>query len=169
MRAELEMTDADKLSAAHNQLQLVLSFFGRVDAKLSVVLGIDLTMLGVIFTKAGHAASLGLVEILSTIVFCGCIIFSLIELYRGSFPSLDGGRSSLIYFQEIAKLPESDFRNRFTSLTTKDLTSDLLNQAWRNSRIIATKFQRLKSAYSWMAWATVPWTLTLATISYQGA
>lgn len=37
--------ERERLQAAWNQLNLVLGFFSRIDAKLSVVLGIDLGML----------------------------------------------------------------------------------------------------------------------------
>jgi len=105
--------DADsRLAAAQHQLDLILSFYGRVDAKLSVVLGIDLAMLGVFFTKVALAKSLPFVVLASGIVFCFLMFGSLLQLFRGSFPDLNGGHSSLVYFSrncEAARVRISRF------------------------------------------------------------
>jgi len=162
--------DADsRLAAAQHQLDLILSFYGRVDAKLSVVLGIDLAMLGVFFTKVALAKSLPFVVLASGIVFCFLMFGSLLQLFRGSFPDLNGGHSSLVYFREIAKLRESEFRDSYGGLTADKLAEDFLEQSWRNAKILTMKFDRLKASYICMAFATLPWSIGLAWLVAKGS
>jgi phage protein U len=40
-------------------------------------------------------------------------------LYRGSFPNLKGGESSLVYFREIAKRREHHFIEEFSAQSDK--------------------------------------------------
>src|SRR6266702_1791012 len=91
------MTADERLRTARDQLALVLSFFGRVETKLSVVLGIDLAMLGFL---ASHFPRVGSVHPTGWIGVCAFLVFtalSLWKLYQGSFPQLEGGSESLIY------------------------------------------------------------------------
>ena len=157
------------LDDARKELDLVLGFFQRVDAKLSVVLGIDLGMLGLLSSKAPQMS-----EITGTtwclvalfLMLCG---LSLFQLYRGSFPNLDGGQSSLVFFREIAKRREVEFVDAFTALTADALTKDILCQVWRNSEILVKKFDNLKRAYICMALSVPPWVVALIYFVRAGA
>lgn len=156
------MDSDDRLSAARAQLDLVLGFFARVDTKLSVVLGINLATLGVLFAQASpkqfHFGWVGWVVLAIYFFLTGA---SCVQLYRGSFPHLAGGTASRVYFREIAKMDETVFVEGYSSLTHDMLAKDLLEQAWRNSKILTLKFDFLKSAYTFLALAIVPWVAAL--------
>ncbi|EUC18841.1 Pycsar system effector family protein [Paraburkholderia hospita] len=159
------LSEEDRLKAARDQLNLVLSFFSRVDTKLSVVLGANVGMLGVLFTRvaASGAPTISASALWGLIVgFLTLLGFSSYHLYRGSFPSLEGGAGSLVYFREIAVRGEHDFIVAFTRLSSSALTEDLLSQSWRNSVILTQKFASLRRAYVWSAFSIVPWALALA-------
>ncbi len=162
--AHLTLNEEDQLKAARDQLTLVLSFFARVDTKLSVVLGANVGMLGILFTRVTAAgipafppsflwALIGLFLVL--------LALSSFYLYRGSFPSLEGGAGSLVYFREIAARGERDFVDAFSRLSSSTLTADLLSQSWRNSVILTQKFASLRRAYTWSAFSIIPWALAL--------
>jgi hypothetical protein len=156
-------------AAAKAQLDLVLSFFSRVETKLSVVLGIALAMSSVVFTKA---APLNTVPWAPAVALAAFVIFQALamrELYLGSFPSLNGGHASLVYFREAAKMREADYTERFAALSKAALARDHLEQAWRNAKILTAKFDHLQRAYQWTAGSIIPWAIALVLLSAGGA
>ncbi|MFW9438924.1 Pycsar system effector family protein [Xanthomonas euvesicatoria] len=159
------MEPSAKLSAAQSQLNLVLGFFSRVDTKLSVVLGIDLAMLGVLSTKIVATDKPTLISICGAAIFGMLLIASFMQLYRGSFPNLEGGHASIVFFREIQKKSETEFLKAYREASAEALAEDYLGQAWRNSKILTMKFDRLKSSYIYMAWAVLPWAVTLMSLT----
>jgi hypothetical protein len=146
-------------------LNLVLSFFSRVDTKLSVVLGANVGMLGVLFTRvtaAGTATFPAYVLWGLVVIFLAALGVSSYHLYQGSFPSLGGGAGSLVYFREIAARGEHEIIVSYSRLSSSSLAEDLLSQSWRNSVILTHKFASLRRGYIWSAFSIIPWALTLA-------
>ena len=155
----MDETEVDTL--AREQLNFVMAFFARVDAKSSVLLGVDLAMLAFRATKTPR---LGLWEarLLFAAIPLLLLAASLCHLYRASFPQLDGGRESLIYFREIAARTEGKFIEAYKSQNRTAVLSDTLGQVWLNSQILTQKFDHLKTAFLFTAWSIVPWLITLA-------
>lgn len=150
-----------RLSNARDQLDLVLGFFARVETKLSVVLGINLGMLGLLAAKAPPLNKINLACGLVTAVFLAFSALSLYQLYRASSPSLNGGERSNIYFREIAGRREAEFVEAYGKLSPDELAKDYLCQAWGNARILTQKFDNLKLAYRFMACSILPWVVSL--------
>lgn len=151
------------------QLNLVLGFFSRVDAKASVVLAIDTGMLAVLASNAPplHQMSIlsGIVATITVLIIGGSLWF----LYRIAFPSLSGGQQSLIYFREIASRTEARLIDEFTEQDEQARLKDVLGQVWRNSEILKMKFDALRVAFILMAIAIVPWVAAAALFSAQNA
>jgi hypothetical protein len=152
---------------AAQQLDRVLAFFPRADAKASVLLAVDTGMLAVLASNCPSLTAFDwwmLIPILPLVL----LGISLLQLYRGAFPSLKGGEESLIYFREIAKKREQPFIEAFIAQTETAYVKDLLGQVWRNSEILKMKFDHISSAFNFMALALVPWlgSLVLLTIHY---
>ncbi len=156
-----DMDEADLGRLARKQLNLVMVFFARVDAKTSVLLGVDLAMLA---SLAATAPKLELWEgrLLFAAIPLSLLAASLWHLYRASFPQLEGGRESLIYFREIASRTEGKFIEEYKKQRSTTYLNDVLSQVWRNSQILAQKFDHLRTAFLFMAWSLVPWLITLA-------
>lgn len=157
----------DRRKEARDQLTLILSFFSRVDAKASALLAINTGMLAIL---ASNAPPIGTMTVLSCVlagITAALIAASLWFLYRVAFPALDGGHDSLIYFREIAKKTESSFIDAFTAQDEVARIKDLLGQVWRNSCILAVKFNALKLAFILMALAILPWAIAVAMFSSQ--
>jgi hypothetical protein len=142
--------------AAATQLDRVLAFFPRADAKGSVLLAVDTGMLAVLASNSPPSASFDW-WILITLLPVLLLGISLWHLYMGAFPNLKGGHDSLIYFREISKRTESRFIEEFLGQPDDDLLKDLLSQVWRNSEILKTKFDHISSAFDWTALAILPW------------
>src|SRR5712671_2757203 len=120
-------------SVAKDQLNLVLSFFARVDSKASVVLAVDTAMLGYLAAKLPQLKwPLSWLMLIPFAAFV-LIFLSIWYLYKTAFPNLEGGNSSLIYFREIAARTETRFIDQFSAQQETDYAKDVLGQAWRNA------------------------------------
>jgi hypothetical protein len=152
---------------AASQLDRVLAFFPRADAKGSVLLAVDTGMLAVLasnfptFSSFDYALLLTLVPVLS-------IGVSLWHLYEGAFPTLEGGQDSLIYFRETSKRTEVRYVEEFTAQSEEAYLKDVLGQVWRNSAILKEKFDHISAAFNWTALSIVPWvgSLVLLAVHY---
>lgn len=157
-----DMKPENAYTASRDQLKLVLSFFPRVDSKLSVVLAINTGMLAVLGADAPPLSDLSWAMLLSAGLAVALLGVSVAFLYRGAFPSLRGGNASLVYFREIAKLTEHQFVEHFKHQDDEQRVNDLLGQVWRNSEILKAKFDALKYAFIFLALALIPWLAALA-------
>lgn len=157
--------DAASLGDARDQLTLVMGFFPRVDAKQSSVAGAHLAMMGYLASKwpavTPSSTVLGWVGVAAGAVFAVVTIISLYFLYRGSFPDLEGGEGSLVFFREIGKQREMTYVERYLALPDADLTKDVLCQVWRNSVILHKKFNFLRLSYLVLIGSVVPWVVAL--------
>ncbi|TPK83416.1 hypothetical protein FJ936_21000 [Mesorhizobium sp. B2-4-13] len=99
-------------------------------------------------------------------VFIVCVVWTVANLYRCTFPHLEGGHASLIYFKEIAKLTEGDYLQKYGSIDEAALKRDLMGQIWRNSEILGLKYDYLKQATLAVMIAILPWFLLLLGTSY---
>src|SRR3974377_1929667 len=119
------MTPEHLASAAKDELDLVLSFFGRVDTRASVVLAIDTGMLALLSTNAPtwkdlswwSLIALEPVLLIATSLFC---------LHKTAFPKVEGGNNSLVSFREIAKRAEHQFISEFTEQQDDAYVKELL-------------------------------------------
>lgn len=155
------MNDQDAAKAAHNELTRVLGFFARVESKVTAMFAIAGSMIGVVALnlRIEHFSNPWLA--VPALLTAGGVIFAMVELYRSSFPDLEGGERSLIYFREIGARTESDYVREFYALTDEAYAKELLAQNWRNSKILRMKFDRLKVAFIAIALSLVPWTVFL--------
>jgi hypothetical protein len=147
---------------AKDQLNLVLSFFSRVDSKASVLLAVDTGMAGYLASRLPSAYVLRDWWMLIPLVTFLLIGRSVWHLYKGAFPNLVGGNQSLVYFREVATRTEAKYIDQFMAQTEIEYVKDLLGQAWRNSEILSEKFAHLKCAFIFMALAVFPWVVSLA-------
>jgi hypothetical protein len=150
---------------ARDQLNLILSFFSRVDAKLSTVLAIDTGMLGALGATVPPIRATSWYMAIMPILTVVLLGLSYCFLYRGGFPVIKGGYSSLVYFKNIAERNESAFVTDYTAQPSEQLRSDLLAQVWRNSEILVDKFRYLRLAFICMALSALPWVISLCTFA----
>jgi hypothetical protein len=159
--------ESDLVKDARDQLSLVLSFFPRVDAKLSTVLAVDTALLATMSATVPSFRQIDVLSWIASTVTVILLVLSFFHLYRGGFPNTKGGHSSLIYFREIAARTEARFLEAYICETPQGFRADLLAQVWRNSEILAAKYDHLKLAFIFMASALLPWAATLAMFSFD--
>lgn len=156
------MDDDQRVAAAWSQLNLVLDFYSRIDTKAAVVLGLDLGMIAVLSARMERVINDGPAWIWLLLFAClALIVVSCFHLYRCTVPDRKGGTTSLIFFGTIAKLSESEFLKACRDRSHQELIDDLLEQTWRNSKILQRKFDGLEQAYKFMLAAAAPWTIAL--------
>lgn len=155
-RAADPASDQERVQAAWNQLNLVLGFFPRVDTRLSAVLALDLGMLALAGGRwSSHGASWWVIVCAAAFALPICLSFY--YLWDAIVPDRRGGTNSLVFFRSIASLQESEFRRRYMNLSPADLACDLLEQVWRNARVLECKFTALRNACIAIAIAVPPW------------
>ena len=142
------------------QLDRVLEFSPRVDQKASVILGVDIGMLALLATNAPPIKDFDW-YVLFALVPVFLIGLSLWNLFQGSFPRLEGGHRSLIYFRTISERTEDQFIEEFLSQNDDEFVKDLLGQIWRNSEILKQKYDHLKTAFTLLACAIPFWLFSL--------
>jgi len=156
--------------AAERQLDRVLSFFPRVEAKGSFLFALNTGLLALLALNLSFDDFRVWFLVIPAISVLLIISVSLYFLYRSSFPTLKGGTNSLIYFREIAKRTEARFIDDFVAQAEDAHTRDLLGQVWRNSEILKMKYDALKIAFVLSALALIPWVifLALAAVAHSG-
>ena len=148
--------------ATEKQLDRVLSFFPRVEAKASFLFALDTGLLALVALNLQLDDFRVWFLVLPAAVALLIIGASLYFLYRCSFPLLKGGANSLVYFREIAKRTEAKFIDEFIAQNDDAHIRDLLGQVWRNSEILKMKFDAMKIAFILSAIALLPWIIFLA-------
>lgn len=156
-------------NVAGSQLDRVLGFFQRVDAKSAVVLAVDTGMLAFLASKLPPLETLRWWEIVIPGLAVALLGLSLWQVYKETFPTLSGGNRSLIYFREIAARTEAKFIEEFREQSEQNYVNDLLGQIWRNSEILREKFDHLKTACIFLALAIPPWIVALALFTLRTA
>lgn len=158
-------TKCPDCDTAERQLQSVQGFFPRIDAKVSALFAITSGQLAI------AVINLAPNDLKHWYIAIPAALFMLITtaiywlLYRCTYPHLEGGNNSLIYFREVAKLTENDFITRYRAYAASDRLTDIAGQIWHNSKIAALKYQHLKNATTLSMLSLLPWVATLLAIS----
>jgi hypothetical protein len=155
------MDEAKISEFAPKQLDRILSFFARVEAKASFVFAVDSALLGVLAVHVERSDFEKGFTVLLLVVLGIALAASYLYIYRSSSPNLEGGHSSLIYFREIAKLREQEFVKAFRAQSDETYVDDILSQVWRNSQILTEKFSAVKKAFVLAGLSLLPWTAFL--------
>lgn len=152
------------LEVAERQLDRIQNFFPRIDSKVSALFAIASGQV------AFAAINLAIDDLkiwwiaIPAVLFAAGIAYAIWNLYWCTFPHLDGGHKSLVYFREIAKLRESEYLEQYFNLNEASLTRDVVGQIWRNSQIVDIKYGYLRLSTISTMLSLLPWgALLLAT------
>ncbi|MGI8619326.1 MAG: Pycsar system effector family protein [Gemmatimonadaceae bacterium] len=143
-------------------LKLLLGFFPRVEAKLSLLLTLNVGMLGVLASSLRPVPrwDFGLIAPALAVALLGASFWN---LYRAALPQLmESDTKSLFYFRAIAEQDESSYIDAVLATDAKELERDLARQTWRNAVILTGKFARVDRAFRYTAIAAIPWAVWLA-------
>ncbi|MEQ1695746.1 MAG: Pycsar system effector family protein [Hyphomicrobiaceae bacterium] len=157
------------LDIAAKQLDRLLAFSPRVETKIAAVFAVDVAMLALLAMNANATdvkqAHLVALDTIVVIALAASIWF----LCRATFPQLEGGGSSLVYFREIAGRTEVNFIKEMRDVDADQYTDDLLRQVWRNAEILTTKFEGMRNAFICTTLAVPFWFTALLIASIHHA
>lgn len=134
------MNEDERIRVAECNLNRILDWVGRIDAKSSVVLGINTAMLGVLAGLAPAPHLWTKTTIAIAVIGVLCPIASLCCVYFVNYPQTKGPVSSLNFFGGIAKRSFREYETAFMKCSTADHLSDVLEQCHRNAEIVNRKF-----------------------------
>jgi hypothetical protein len=150
-----------QLDLAEKNLEFLLDWVGRHDNKSSIIFGIGTGMLGVIATLAPDKASWYYEMIICAGLSIFLLFLTLLFVYLGNYPRLEGHSESLFYFGSICKKSKKQYKKVFSKRTKEELLSDILEQCHRNSEILDKKFNYLKRAFIALLISVIPWLITI--------
>jgi hypothetical protein len=137
------MSSASETGArAEKQLDRVLGFFPRVEAKASFLFALDVGLLGYGVVNLGREDLHSAYVVAFGAAFLALTVVSLLHIYWCVSPHLKGGANSLIYFREIAGRTELEFADTFLSRTDESHARDAAGQIWRNSAILEVRLSQ---------------------------
>lgn len=153
------MNDID---AIQRQLDRVLGFFPRVEARINGLFGVNTVILAIrALNVAAPDLDLWFVSVPGIFAIAGLMI-SYAYLYRANFPDVSGGQGSLVYFAEIQKRTESNYQADLTACSNERFREDLVGQIWRNSQILCTKYIFIRYAIVATTLSLLPFFIFLA-------
>lgn len=152
-----------EIATIEAQLDRILGFFPRVEARINGLFGVNTLILAVgalnisvVDLKLWYVTIPGTVAILA-------LTMSYVFLFRANFPDVRGGAGSLIFFAEIQKRTETGYLDEVLACSEDGLRKDMIGQIWRNSQILCDKYINVKKAIISTTVALVPFFIFLAT------
>lgn len=151
-----------EIATIEAQLDRVLGFFPRIEARINGLFGVNTLVLAVgalnisvTDLKLWYVTIPGAVAVLA-------LAMSYVFLFRANFPDVRGGADSLIFFAEIQKRTETDYLDQVLACSEDDFRKDMVGQIWRNSQILCDKYRNVKNAIISTTVALVPFFIFLA-------
>lgn len=160
------MKDIDVIQ---RQLDRVLGFFPRVEARINGLFGVN-TLILVIAAVNLSAGDLVLwyVALPGGLLIVG-LATSYYHLFKANFPDDNGGEGSLIFFKQIQQRTEPNYIAEFLTCDEQKFRNDLLGQIWRNACILCVKYTKVKQAILVTAISVAPFIVFLiATATIHG-
>jgi hypothetical protein len=158
-----------RLERAESHLAYLQGFFPRIDTKVSALFGICTAELAVALLNINPIDLQRWYVSVPLGIFIALLIWTYVHLYRCTFPHLEGGTSSLVYFQEISKRTELTFVADYCGADTDAMLKDYCGQIWRNSPILTLKYQFLTRSTLGALLSVVPWGVVLLATSLTNA
>lgn len=153
------MTDIEIIQ---RQLDRVLAFFPRVEARINGLFGVNTLIMAVCaLNVTAEDLKLWYVSVPGAL-FVAAICTSYTYLFKANFPDVRGGAGSLIYFGEIRKRTEVGYRDEVVACSDEKYRDDLIGQTWRNADILCSKYEGVKKAIIATTISLVPFSIFLA-------
>src|SRR5438552_1689485 len=141
-----QMTDTEKIDAAEKNLSRLLDWVAKLDAKSSIVLGLNTAMLGVLATISPESSKWTIAMALTTAAALTALGLTFVFVYLAMYPQTKGPTKSLLFFGSIARYSFNEYQKEFRQMSAVDYLNDVLEQTHRNAEIVSSKFRHLKRA-----------------------
>jgi len=150
------------MEVIQSQLDRVLGFFPRIEARINGLFAVNTTILtvGMLNISAGDL-KLWYVYVPGAVAVIA-LLLSYYYLFRANFPDMRGGEGSLIFFAEVQKRSEAEYLDELLRCSDDDYCKDLIGQVWRNSQILCDKYVSAKKAIVFTCVALLPFFVFLS-------
>jgi hypothetical protein len=157
-----------QIEVIERQLDRVLTFFPRVEARINGLFAFNSIILTLVALNFS-ASDLRLWYLMIPAIVTGVgLSFSYYFLFKANFPQIKAGEGNLVYFGEIKKRSEADYRDAFLACSDDRYRNDLIGQIWRNSQILCAKYEGIRFAIMATAFSVVPflWFLIATAVTH---
>jgi hypothetical protein len=159
--------DSERIKYAQWVLERTLTAIGAAEVKLSVVITINLAMLGGLGNAFTPHQSIHDWHLLTVIVASTTIFASLICCALALIPRMQGPERSFIFFGRIGKRLQKTYFTDFSQAGEDAILNDLLAQIHRNSEIACKKFDLIRISMLWSFVSIPPWFVSMITVLYK--
>ncbi|MDF1817969.1 MAG: DUF5706 domain-containing protein [Immundisolibacteraceae bacterium] len=158
----------DKTQYLEKELSLLLGWIQTADSRISLVLPLSSTMLGVIAALAPDING----WLVSSAIFTSFAVFflvlSIFFAALASFPRTEGPKGSLIFFSGINNREINQYRSEVENLDEEKLQNDLVSQCHVNAQIAHIKYTWVKRSLFCLFLSVLPWFISVYLL-YEGA
>lgn len=153
-----------RMDQARWLFERTLGWISTADVKIGVAMALDTAMIG------GLAAAFSSSGPTSRTVWCirfvlmaaTTLLAAIVCLAMAAVPRMKGPSQSLIFFGKIAERNESEFVEEFSTVSAKDLFTDLTRQIHRNAQIAARKHYWVRRSLICSFVSAIPWIASIA-------
>ena len=143
-----------------------LAWITAADAKVTPLLAINTTMLGVLATLAPQANSWTIYSSIATFLAVLALFGSIISLILATFPRLNGPKSSILFFGGISSYEEDHYLEKVLQGINPEIHKDFARQCYRNAEIAKEKYRFIKYAMIFSFTSVPAWVVAIALL-YQ--
>ncbi len=151
----------NRIEILEKSLKRLLYWIAGVDSKIPPVIVINTSMLGILATLSSKVRIWTIPLAIFVVLSCIPLIYSLIMLFLTSFPRTKGTKDSIIFFDGISSMDETDYLNKIKNINDEDYENDLAQQCHINALIATEKFKFLKSSFISLFLSIIPWIIAV--------
>ena len=152
-----EKAKEESIEFLEKTLSRLLEWIRSADSKITPVLAISTSMLGVMAVLVPKVSSWNFLAMLVGILTVAPLLICVLFLFLACFPRTDGPVDSLVYFETIKALDHKAYLSKIKQMTTEEYSIDLAKQCHRNAEIASSKYFRLKIAIGSLFLSIIPW------------
>lgn len=163
--ARIREPDEGRLALAESNLDRILEWITRLDARILALFALNVGMTGYLISHSPSWSMWRIPMWVAVTTFGLAQGVSLLLLLGAYVPRLSAQRESLFYFGTISSMKGDDFSEKFLESPTRELALDILSQCHRNAAIVRAKFDALRWATLATATSALPWITALLFIA----
>lgn len=158
------MNEGDRLALMQENLDRVIEWVARLDTKASIVLGIDLALVGFLGRRGSDALNGGFWPAAMFIATVALVGASLWFLGVATFPRTDPPRPSVFFFGSVAKGTAESYQEGIASMTEDEFIKDTAGQIHTLSSLVTSKFKAVQRALICLFVSIAPWLSTVVLV-----
>lgn len=151
----------EKIDFLEKTLARLLDWINKVDTKITLIMAIDIAMLGILFSEAPSVSDYSTVLIICLVFSTITIFISLLFLLFSTFPITRGPDDSMIYFGKIVNKTLEEYESDLGAYQEENYIEDLIQQCHRNAEIANRKYKLLQRSLRALFVCIIPWLISL--------